>query len=1758
MDIAIIGMSGRFPEAASIAAFRENLRAGKDSVRPYSRKRLASTTVPYSRHYEIFAYLEEVDTFDHGFFGISLGEAENMDPHQRLLLEVVYETFEDAGYNPDYFNGTETALYVSNPILEYARHADKPDATLSVGNLSAVTAGRVSRFFNLRGAAVMVDTACSSSLVALHLACKELQHGDADFALACGVNIKLFPGYSVAQTDIGIAAPDGKTKSFSAAANGTGSGEAIGCVLLKPLDKAIADNDNIHAVIKGTAMNQEAGLSGSLTAPSSLAQSEVMIKAWQQAGIQPDTISYIEAHGTGTRLGDPIEVQGMDLAFAAYTDKKKFCAISSVKTNIGHTNSAAGICGLIKGVLSVKYAELYPSLHFDAPNPFIDFEHAAVYVNNTLQPWQPAAGIRRAGVSAFGIAGTNCHVVMEEAPARNAVPVANSEGAWLFTLSAKTQKALRNNIHALADYLLSHPQLSLQDISYTLNTGRKHYEYRFAVTADSMSALLPALLEPAHNMHAPAPATKFIFICSPAATITEELITTYLNLYPDFASHYHRCVDIAGEAWQNPVFRQFAFGYSFYKLLEAGNISCKTWIGYGPGDIVVAVISDKITLEEGVAQAITWEEKTSTHLQERCERLLARFADDQCVFVEMGPAGELSATLQSLAGHRHTIITLQDGVASFLKDLYIAGMPVAWEKTGHFFQGNRIELPVYQFERKRCWLKPPQHNFNNWYYRAGWEKVSPLATDTGHHTGVYLVWTGNGPAGQELINYLQEKGNTCIRLSPAPAFTRFNADHFGIRAEVAEDAALLAAALEGVMITGLVQFCEEEQAVDLAIHVVKAWHTRLQASRFTWLAVTRMARHIIPGEVITDVSQAAIHGCLLALKEEYPLLNARAIDTDISDPAMIAAELQHTAPAAGVGYRAKERYLPVILPVPVTEKNTSAEIVPGGLYLITGGAGGIGQALCRYIADKGGRVAVADIQPLPSADQWSAILQQPAHPAFALVKTFTRLREMAPALQYHSLDVGDEAALQALLQQLGPVNAVFHLAGIWEHKWLHTHTIADFREILQPFINGAVTLQRTVNAPVILFTGLHSIIGEAGCAAYSAAMVWLDEWQQQHAGHINIKWPGWKETGSRAGEESTHGEWMPVPMITTSEGIALLDLILQRGLQQVLISPDNPAEQGSNPYFIVPDAAPAPALVPEVITAAASAVTVRDGWTITETLLGNIWEEVLKPASLSLDDDFFDLGGHSLNGSQVIGKMAVVLGVKIDFDILLEYGTLRAVAAYIDEQPKTAVVAEDHLTIPAVPVQAHYELSHAQQRLWVINQLDPGMVAYNMSAAYLLEGDFNPAAFLRAFDALIARHEILRTTFIHVDGSPRQQVHPVTAPAFQLLFDSMPVSEADVKPLVIDDAKKPFNLVSGPLLRARLLRLDNGGYAFFFTLHHIIGDGWSIKVLTGDLLHYYNAFCLQTTPSLPALKIQYKDFAAWQHSQLTTPVLAEAAQYWQQQLSGYLPVLTFPQSLTRPAIRTFNAGRRGLLLSATESTALRALCAQQDVTIFMALLSFINAWVYACTGQEDLLIGTPVSGRAHPLLENQIGLYLNTLPLRTRFNRTDTFLQLLKLSKTTALDSFRHQLYPMDKIAAALPPSEDKSRNPLFDIGFTCNIFSNIGVITETDTRNAFDDVNVKSMDAGYPTVKADLWWHAHENGNLIGLNFDYNTQLFTHEYAEELTTGFHLLLGHFLHNPDVTQEAAAAFLKAHLAREKKTKQQQTKSRNADALNKLK
>jgi acyl transferase domain-containing protein len=486
--IAIIGMSGRYPEAENLEQFWENLRSGKDCI----------TEIPSDRwdHQKTRSkwggFIQDVDKFDPQYFSISVQEAELMDPQERLMLETGLKVIEDAGYSVELLHEKtqgSVGVFVGLMWNDYPLlHAASTENGLlhANGNNSSIS-NRLSYAYDFNGPSLVIETGCSSSLVAIQLACDHIRSGACEYAIAGGVNLSLHPSKYINMSALGLLSSDGHCRSFGEGGDGFVPAEGVGAVLLKPLEKAQKDNDFIYGIIIGGAVNH-GGKTNGFRVPNPEAQYKVTQQALKKSHVDPSTIHYIEAHGVGTPQGDAIEIKGLTKAFSEFTSDTQFCAIGSVKSNVGNLESAAGVAALTKVLLQFQHQQYVPSLHSARINPDIDFAQTPFYVPQSLQKWPSKTYPRRAGISSFGITGTNAHIIVEEAPARELI-IGLQKPYYLITLSAKNEPVLKQKIMDLQKWSEQHLDSSLADVSFTLNTGRSHFNYRAAIVVSSLSDL---------------------------------------------------------------------------------------------------------------------------------------------------------------------------------------------------------------------------------------------------------------------------------------------------------------------------------------------------------------------------------------------------------------------------------------------------------------------------------------------------------------------------------------------------------------------------------------------------------------------------------------------------------------------------------------------------------------------------------------------------------------------------------------------------------------------------------------------------------------------------------------------------------------------------------------------------------------------------------------------------------------------------------------------------------------------------------------------------------------------------------------------------------------------------------------------------------------------------------------------------------------------------------------------------------------------
>ena len=644
-DIAIVGMSCRFPGAASPEEYWQNLCDGIESITFFSDQELLAAGVHPSliadpNYVKAAPTLRDVETFDAAFFGYAPKDAELMDPQQRLFLEVCWEAFENAGYDPIDYPGKVGVLsaaggVVTSYLLAKLHHAELPGQTASISHINNdkdFLSTRVSFKLNLRGPSFTIASACSSSLVAIHQACQSLRYDECDMMLA-GASVVRVPqvaGYLAEKRN--LHSLDGHCRPFDSVGQGTIFGSGVGAVLLKPLARAIADRDHIFAVIKGTAANNDGSTKNSYTAPSIGQQSQAVVDALEAAGVSADSVGYVECHSTGTIVGDPLELEALTKAFRHKTERKQYCAIGSVKANIGHPEQAAGIAGIVKTALILHHKQIPPSINYETPNPAIDFASSPFYVNTKLQNFPSADTPRRVGLNSLGIGGTNVFAVLEEAPP----PAATTDDAVdllprLITLSAKSADALVARVDQLLGWLNEHPDAPIGDVCYTTNLSRSRFAFRFAARASSaaelkqqLSAWLETIQEGTARLRPTGP-TRIAFMFSGQGAQHAGMAAQLYRTQSVFRDAMDRCHALAkpslaqglldvtfAEGGEDALVNRtdytqpalFAVEYALTELLKSWGIAPDAVVGHSLGEIAAACAADVITLDDAMRLVI--------------------------------------------------------------------------------------------------------------------------------------------------------------------------------------------------------------------------------------------------------------------------------------------------------------------------------------------------------------------------------------------------------------------------------------------------------------------------------------------------------------------------------------------------------------------------------------------------------------------------------------------------------------------------------------------------------------------------------------------------------------------------------------------------------------------------------------------------------------------------------------------------------------------------------------------------------------------------------------------------------------------------------------------------------------------------------------------------------------------------------------------------------------------------------------------------
>lgn len=1778
-SIAIIGMSLLLPDAANQEDFYHNLCDAKDSLTGPTLERLIYASLTPGKAFMPGAYVGRIDQFDHKFFKISKKEAEFMDPVQRILLELTCASIENAGYAIDDFRNTETAVYLcSNTMfpmvyqMKIEAAYDKPDPAIHTGTLNSMIAGRISYCLGLLGPSMMIDCGCSSSLVALNEAVDKLISGAIDTAVVGGLVLKPSAQEVGKEGHLGAASRSGKSRAFDAEADGIGLGEGGGIILIKRLEDAIRDNDNIQAIIKGIGITQDGGRCNSIAAPSPVAQTSAIKKAWARSESDPSTISYIETHGAGTHLGDVIEIQALTDAFGPGIMSEKICALGAVKTNIGHIGNAAGIAGLIKAVISLKKRELFPCLHFKTPNPFIDFENAPVYVNTEHKKWDTPAGVpRRCGVSSFGLSGTNGHVVLEEFvnPITNLRTQRNAGKGLFLKIAAKTGAAWENYRKQIAEFI-TQTSNSIEDILYTLNAGRTDYKCRMGFYAESREELLKRLLE---NTKAPEPFTvkdelKPVILLFSSGAYSSIFFQKLYAASSFFRVTYDALVRDYGTPTAGSLTETFAIQLALYQQVFESGIPIQTVIGNGIGSVVTQVISGNLTISEAVVLIEQQEVPSSPVDEDKLKKLVNNFIDSNCkIFIDLGANNvffdRLSAWNYAPAGLELIPCPdekYSDPVLSMFASLYNLGVTPDWKKYYGNINYSRIEAPTYPFERIRCWyedaIDPAAEAVRYSLYEQSWQINGEECATAIITAQTFLIFTSNRELAAQFIEQLRLHNNRCIEVLLSDRFKRHSEGYYEIDCSNEDDYALLREMLAGekIELTGLINLGAYAQRCTLSVNnhtqllensfiaqylSAKVFADFFSKRSFYYSALTSDAYRISGTDTYTAPLHAMTAVLAKSLMAEYPTLNLSCLDLTYNEytlaeaTSLLLREMSHDNLLRFAAIRKGERFTPVLLSVPADSVVTSKEfLAQNGVYIVTGGASGIGLETCKAIAGVGpAYFIIIGRTILPPVDQWDNIIaHEKDNASYERISALQTLRQLGAVVEYHAADAGDSIAMQAVLKhvskQFRKITGIIHAAGLGNSGTpIRRRGVADMKATLSPKITGTLVLEeftRSLQPDFFLsFSSIAVLVPSKNSADYSSANSFEDAFahNMRIAGKrfIVINWSDWKETGLAyrkrllRSEETIEAREKLVKGLSNKEGILAIRYALALDKPQLAVANVDMASFSVNPFFSINittgNRNPVAAASQPVADKETMLIQISSDLSEVEYKLAIIWHEVLKLDAIQPDDDFYELGGHSLNITQMLNKIKKVFGVTLEMDEMFYNNTVRLLAARITEFIAQGN-QDSYEKIEPLGNLPYYDISHAQKRFWILNQ-QTGKEAYNVPAAYIFTGTLNINALEKAFQLLVERHESLRTSFLLVDGIPKQQIHPMGS--FDLSLPCTGIQWMADKPeelrqLLRLEAAVPFNLEESPLIRIKLFKIEENRYVFFMNMHHIVADATSISVIRNEVLTIYKAIAEDQELKLEKLTIQYKDFAAWQNQQLTGGKVKKYKDYWYNRLLEATPVIQLPVDYLTADKKNVQSGKMRIVIENTQFTALKKNAEKNNTSLFTLALTLFKVLLYKYTGDADLIVGTPVNGREHNDLDKQVGIYLNTLLLRTKIDENLSFTQLLQQVKENTFKDLAHQLYPYDLLSEDLKLGQ-------FNTGFTWTVRELAGERMELDFK-------IEELPTGFGVAKNDLWLFGVECKDCLIFEFMYKAVLFKEETIALMAERLHAIVAQVIENP--------------------------------------
>ncbi|MDQ7724137.1 amino acid adenylation domain-containing protein [Bacillus halotolerans] len=1711
-DIAIIGMSLNVPGASTKSDFWDLLEKGENGIREFPASRLKDAADYLKSIQSEFngnqfvkgGYLDEIDRFDYSFFGLAPKTAQFMDPNQRLFLQSAWHAIEDAGYAGDSMNGSRVGVYAgySKVGYDYERllSANYPEELHQyiVGNLPSVLASRIAYFLNLKGPAVTVDTACSSSLAAVHMACKSLISDECEMALAGGIRTSLLP----LRIGLDMESSDGYTKTFSKDSDGTGSGEGAAAVLLKPLQDAVRDGDHIYGVIKGSAMNQD-GTTAGITAPNPAAQTEVIETAWKDAGIDPETLSFIEAHGTGTKLGDPVEFNGLCKAFEKYTAKKQFCAIGSVKSNIGHLFEAAGIVGLIKSVLMLNHKKNPPLAHFKEPNPLIHFHSSPFYINQEVAEFTPGDEPLRGGISSFGFSGTNAHVVLEEYTSQSEYAPENENEPHLFVLSAHTKHSLYELAQQYRQYASDDSQASLKSICYTASTGRAHLDHGIALIVSNKQELRDKLASVVQgDGHLPGVHMGYKNLKEMQPVHKEELNKQAANLIEQrIRTHDERIT------WLNRAAELFVQGAVIdWRTLYAGETVQKTPLPLYPFERNRCwAEADHLRLNKGEerGEAALNMNQTKAHIESFLKTVIGNASGIR--------ADELDLNAHFIGLGMDSIMLSQ--VKKAIADEFGVDIPM-----DRFFDTmNNLQSVIdYLAETAPSSFEsaPPQENVPA-QEKLSISEAQPESSHREEHQG-------------HMLEKIIASQNQLIQDTLQAQLNSFNLLRNSGHSNVKEYAKAQEKSIPSVKQGNPTVTAEKKLAQDAKPYVPfqpqnlhEQGHYTAQQRQYLADFIGKYADKTKGSKQYTDKTRFAhannrnLSSFRSYWKEiVYPIIAERSDGSKMWDidgneyiditmgfgvnlfghhPSFITqviddsirSSLPPLGPMSDVAGEVADRIRTCTGVERVAFYNSGTEAVMVALRLARAATG-----RKKVVAFSGSYHGTFDGVLGLASTKGGAASANPLAPG--ILQSFM---DDLIILHYNnpdSLDVirslGDELAavlvepVQSRRPDLQPEAFLKELRAITQQSG--TALIMD--EIITGFRIGLGGAQEWFGIQADLVT-YGKIIGGgqplgivAGKAEFMNAIdggTWQygdDSYPQDEAKRTFV-----------AGTFNTHPLTMRMSLAVLrhlqTEGEHLYEQLNQKTASLV---------DQLNRYF------------------EQSQVPIR------MVQFGSLFRFVS-----SLDNDLFF---YHLNYKGVYvweGRNCFLSTAHSADDI--EH-IIQAVKDTVKDLRRGGFIPEgpDSPDDGGHKESGNYELSPEQKQLVMASHYgNEASAALNQSIMLKVKGELQHPPLTQAVQHIVDRHEALRTV-IHVDDEVQQVQERMNMEIPVIDFTGHPDEkrESEIQKWLTEDAKRPFHFhEQKPLFRIHVLTSAQDEHLIVLTFHHIIADGWSIAVFVQELESNYTAIVQgQSFPPKEA-SASFRQYLDWQQAQIDSGHYEEGVHYWRDHFSEPIQQAVLPSAASARYPNGYEGERCTVRLGRPLSEALRSLSIQMKNSVFVTMLGAFHLFLHRLTKQSGLVIGIPAAGQSHMKQHDLIGNCVNMIPVKNTSSSESTLSGYLGSMKESVDHAMRHQAVPITLVARQLPHDQVPDMRIIFNLD-------------RPFRKLHFGKAEAEPIAYPVKCMLYDLFLNITDANQEYVLDFDFNTNVISPEIMKKWGAGFTKLLQKMVEGGSVPLDAMMMF----------------------------